>query len=297
MFGRSLIFKKWFHTKDPAEIFETEQEIEAVRILEELQIEHNADTQIPQCVRKKSKKFPNLSSCPAVDQFVKAVSQEFSKINDQAVKNKVFDTDLAECLKQTDPTIPTLYLLPKVHKHPKIPPGRPIISGTGSLTANTVRAIPTGQFLRIRRICSSDDDFEIQADDLKNRFRQRGYSNRSLKLAYWRAKRTPRQTLLSLKEKPAIPDQVRFITNYHSQWHLMRQTLERFWPILQSDPIIEKYITPHPSVTARRAKNLRDILVRSHYTSGKSNTIFDAGRPPWGWKPCGSSGLLRNLSM
>ncbi|XP_071999452.1 uncharacterized protein [Engystomops pustulosus] len=83
-----------------------------------------------------------------------------------------------------------------------------LLHATSSHPIQTVRAIPTGQFLRIRRICSSDDDFEIQADDLKNRFRQRGYSNRSLKLAYWRAKRTARQTLLSPKEKPAIPDQV-----------------------------------------------------------------------------------------
>ncbi|XP_077111184.1 uncharacterized protein LOC143767048 [Ranitomeya variabilis] len=40
----------------------------------------------------------------------------------------------------------------------------------------TMRAVPVGQFLRVRRICSSEPKFEAQAADLKTRFQIRGYS-------------------------------------------------------------------------------------------------------------------------
>ncbi|XP_075690686.1 actin-related protein 2/3 complex subunit 3 isoform X1 [Rhinoderma darwinii] len=76
----------------------------------------------------------------------------------------------------------------------------------------TIQAVPIGQFLRIKRICSSDLLFEEQAEDLKNRFLERGYSMRSIKKAYQRAKRTPRDDLLFPKKR----------TDKHSQaYHSM----------------------------------------------------------------------------
>ncbi|CAJ0919146.1 unnamed protein product [Ranitomeya imitator] len=41
-----------------------------------------------------------------------------------------------------------------------------------------IRSVPVGQFLRLRRICSSDADFEARADELRQRFVARGYSRR-----------------------------------------------------------------------------------------------------------------------
>ncbi|XP_068094370.1 solute carrier family 22 member 13-like [Hyperolius riggenbachi] len=46
-------------------------------------------------------------------------------------------------------------------------------------TMATKRGIPTGQFLRIRRNCTHDDEFEQEAEKLAERFRNRGYPNKS----------------------------------------------------------------------------------------------------------------------
>ncbi|XP_073419118.1 uncharacterized protein [Dendrobates tinctorius] len=60
----------------------------------------------------------------------------------------------------------------------------------------TVRAIPVGQFLRMRRICSTNDRFEKQAQDMSDRFLKRGYSRRCIKRGYDRARCTLRSGLL-----------------------------------------------------------------------------------------------------
>ncbi|XP_077155917.1 uncharacterized protein LOC143818518 [Ranitomeya variabilis] len=61
---------------------------------------------------------------------------------------------------------------------------------------STTNSIPFGQYLRIRKICSEDEQFEIQAKLLRNRFQNRGYNRRVIQKGYWRAKNTPRQQLL-----------------------------------------------------------------------------------------------------
>lgn len=60
------------------------------------------------------------------------------------------------------------------------------------------------------------------------------------------------------------------------------------WPILRSDPLLETYLPANPAVTARRARNLRDHLVRSHY-QGTTNPseMFGSKGNKWGCTPCG----------
>ncbi|OCT84789.1 hypothetical protein XELAEV_18022946mg [Xenopus laevis] len=53
---------------------------------------------------------------------------------DQARLNVIIDQNTCDFLKVKHPRIPTFYTLPKVHKSIRDPPGRPIVSGCGSLT-------------------------------------------------------------------------------------------------------------------------------------------------------------------
>lgn len=57
-----------------------------------------------------------------------------------ALINKGFDKCILnrkekECLIPHIPRIPTIYYLPKVHKNPMCPPGRPIVSGIDLVTS------------------------------------------------------------------------------------------------------------------------------------------------------------------
>ncbi|CAJ0968183.1 unnamed protein product [Ranitomeya imitator] len=92
----------------------------------------------------------------------------------------------------------------------------------------TIRGIPTGQFLRAKRICTNPKDFELQAADLSRRFQERGYSKRNIRRGYQRASMTDRNDLL-YKRKPSEQSNglntVRFITPYHNKWHQFKEIL------------------------------------------------------------------------
>lgn len=59
---------------------------------------------------------------------------------------------------------------------------------------------------------------------------------------------------------------MRFITKFSQQHHKLRDILNKHWPILQEDPILNKYISPFPQITFKRTKSLGDQLISSHFS-------------------------------
>ncbi|CAJ0930781.1 unnamed protein product [Ranitomeya imitator] len=164
-----------------------------------------------------------------------------------------------------------------------------LLHASSSHTSHTIKAIPVGQFLRMRRICSTDQKFEVQAENLKDRFKARGYSNRCIKRAYLRAKNTERHELLFGKKKKTASDNcVRFISTYNCQWKRMQEIINSHWSILFTDPILASQIPMKPQFTAKRGKSIKDLLVKSHYVAKATNPLNPGNRgPTWGCFPCG----------
>ncbi|OCU00126.1 hypothetical protein XELAEV_18005911mg, partial [Xenopus laevis] len=128
---------------------------------------------------------------------------------------------------------------------------------------NFIQGIPTGQYLRIKRICITTEEFKIEAKKLYDRFKDRGYSHNCLKKAYQRA--------LEKEENTKV---VRLIGDYNLEHKDIYQILCKHWHILEQDRDLRKIIGNKPQVTYRRSKNLRDKLVQSHFThSGKSTWL------------------------
>ncbi|KAM4050243.1 uncharacterized protein ACNLHF_014747 isoform 1-T1 [Anomaloglossus baeobatrachus] len=154
----------------------------------------------------------------------------------------------------------------------------------------TINAIPTGQFIRLKRICSETGVFEDRANEMRDRFRARGYSTRSIKKAYKRARSTPRDQLL-LRFNPnttrCTEPKIRFVSSFNRQWEHIRGILSKHWPVLQTEPVLRNTLPDRPLMTARRGRSLRDMLVHSHY-SRPNKLPFSTGRPLVGSFPCGS---------
>ncbi|CAJ0921398.1 unnamed protein product [Ranitomeya imitator] len=154
----------------------------------------------------------------------------------------------------------------------------------------TTNSIPIGQFLRIKRICSEEEQFEEQAKLLRGRFQDRGYNRRVIQRGYWRAKNTPRQHLLYKNQVSTTSkeqdNQVRFITNFSTEWDGLREIVQKHWKILFTDPILKKILPEQPSLVARRAPSLKDMLVHSTYDpKRKANKDKITNRR--GFFPCG----------
>ncbi|CAJ0946046.1 unnamed protein product [Ranitomeya imitator] len=129
---------------------------------------------------------------------------------------------------------------------------------------HTKVGVPTGQFLRVRRNCTRDGDFLIQARELSERFRHRGYPKRVISTAYQRARGQDQKSLLSSKRQ-GQEMQTRFITDFNDNWRQVSDILSRHWQILRVDAQTSEVTSNRPLLTARRAPNLRDLLTRSHF--------------------------------
>ncbi|XP_077155689.1 uncharacterized protein LOC143818176 [Ranitomeya variabilis] len=159
-----------------------------------------------------------------------------------------------------------------------------------------IRNIPTGQFVRARRICSNESNFVRQAEDLQQRFLDRGYQPPYIWQAYRRALRSNRTALLNKQPgKPINDTKVRCILDFHSRSDEVHEILPKHWHVLRLDNTIAKIIDTAPSVTFRRASNLRDKLVHSHYTKEHDKYLFNSRGPSWGCTICGKCVACRNI--
>ncbi|CAJ0946781.1 unnamed protein product [Ranitomeya imitator] len=127
-----------------------------------------------------------------------------------------------------------------------------LLHATSAHPQHMIRSV--GQFLHLRRICSTQMIFEQEAEKLKTRFREHGYSNRAIKRAYHRAKWSNRNSLL-YDNNTNVKDSntVRFMTNYNSQAEHIQTSLMKSWPILMADSKIAKILPERPQITFRRA--------------------------------------------
>ena len=68
-------------------------------------------------------------------------------------------------------------------------------------------------------------------------------------------------------------DEVRFVTTFDTQHKEISKILRSNWRILHNDAILDPMIADAPSITYRKNRSLRDMLVHSDITPSMTNTI------------------------
>ncbi|OCT67316.1 hypothetical protein XELAEV_18038609mg [Xenopus laevis] len=126
-----------------------------------------------------------------------------------------------------------------------------------------IEGIPKRQYLRLRRICSSDKDFKQEAYKLYQRFKMRGYKTRTLHRAYqWAV--TQNQEDLLYKAK--------LIMTYNKNDKDIRSIIHKHLDILSKDPVLSKLVTPRPLFSYRRSTSIGDLLTHSHFQKQSRQT-------------------------
>ena len=130
-----------------------------------------------------------------------------------------------------------------------------------------MQGLPYSQFLRVRRICSREEDFIRHCENLRTHFIRRGYPTRLLDSAIARAGDNHRKDLLSPHDETVTAtDEAEHrlfaITTFHPTQKDFRTLIDNNWDMLGSPATQGLYESP-VVFGHRRPKNLRDMLVQA----------------------------------
>lgn len=148
-------------------------------------------------------------------------------------------------------------------------------------------SIPFSQFVRARKICSEDEDFEAHAHRMYSIFRERGYNTDTMTLALDRVRRMHRDDLIENNTAPTEEERIRLISNYNKQNPRMKDIIHKYDDHIKQTR--RKTINPQDfQVTFSRAPNLANILVHSQHPHLKKTP----GTKPCN-KPCATCPLMQ----
>ncbi|WP_419619241.1 GIY-YIG nuclease family protein, partial [Thiolapillus sp.] len=128
---------------------------------------------------------------------------------------------------------------------------------------STKNSIPFSQFLRLRRLCSDDADFEEKAEEMANFFLQRRYPENTVKKALDQVRPIPRQKTLQPNSKTAAEERPIMSLLYHPSTIRVRKIILSNWSLLQARTEVAKIFSRPPLIAYKRDTNIRDMLVRS----------------------------------
>lgn len=87
-----------------------------------------------------------------------------------ALKNKIKDNETVDVFISEHPITPVIYVLPKIHKDPVNPPGRPIVFGMESVTAPLAQYLDkclTTLLLNTKSYIKDTSDFLSKIQDIR----------------------------------------------------------------------------------------------------------------------------------
>ena len=116
--------------------------------------------------------------------------------------------------------------------------------------------------LRLRRICSKEEDFRMRCEEFSKYFLERGYKKSVIERAVKRASLQPRADTLIYTNKDK-GDRVPFVITHIPRNPPLRKILLEQHKILLDDERMRKAVPNIPVVGERNCKSLRDILMSS----------------------------------
>lgn len=145
--------------------------------------------------------------------------------------------------------------------------------------------IPYGQFQRLKRICDETDSFEVKANEMENRFIQRGYKKKTIQCAKHRAKNLDRQSLLTSGNSRQSSGRIFFSTRFSTEANHIKNIIRKNWNLLQCDTSLNNVFQEPPVFSFKRAPTLNDKLVHSYLPPSSGNTWLS--KKPQGSFKCG----------
>jgi hypothetical protein len=132
-------------------------------------------------------------------------------------------------------------------------------------------SIPYSQFLRLRRLCSEQHDFETKIQEMASFFKNRQYPTPTVESALTRTGNLNREATLMPKTTSDSEDRPVLAIKYHPHNLQVKNVLLRNFHIIQDDPDLAEIFPKPPLVAYKRDNNIRDQLVRAQFKEPSSN--------------------------
>ena len=134
---------------------------------------------------------------------------------------------------------------------------------------STKKAIAFSQASRLRRICTSLEDFWEHANKLKEDLLNRGYRNVDLSREIERAATLERADLLKYKEK-STSNQIPLIVTYNKSLPNLKGILDSTWNHLGINPEVEQKFKEKPILCYKKNRSLCDEIGQTRLSKGRA---------------------------
>ena len=129
---------------------------------------------------------------------------------------------------------------------------------------SVTKGLPYGQFLRLRRICQTNDMYNKHANEMIVDFTRQGYPINLLQRAKEKAMDKDRDALLTQEQaKKDYEDKLFLITTYQPGFGELKSIVQSNWDLLKKSVATKNLSNKQLIVGYRRPKNLWDLLVKA----------------------------------
>ena len=135
--------------------------------------------------------------------------------------------------------------------------------------SSTKKSLPYSQSLRIKRICTSEEDYGSATTALKEQFKARGYKDTLIDEAIQRASEMDRKVLLQPKTKDKKKTPLTLVTTYNKSLPNLKHIIESNWNVLRINRSISSKFEQKPLIAYRRNPNLHQLIGGHKIEKGK----------------------------
>ena len=128
--------------------------------------------------------------------------------------------------------------------------------------SHITKNIPYNLCYRLLRICSDKDTLKTRLNELKNLLLSRGYRSKSIEDSIQKVTALSRKEALKKISKKETERTV-FVLTYNPALPSVSKILQKHWRVMTQDPYLKEVFPAPPMVAFRRAKNLKDKLIKA----------------------------------
>ena len=140
---------------------------------------------------------------------------------------------------------------------------------------STKHAVQYGTALRLKRICSSSNEFQKKSKDYKAYLVSCGHNPKEVKETFEKVKNIPRQDARRKREQQEQNEKKhRFITHFNPHHPNINQIIKRHEDILRTNATLNRIFPPSSfQVVNKREQNLKEKILRADPYSVKNRTF------------------------